>query len=313
MVPAYNEESNIGQLHQELRGALSKIGYQYEVVYVDDGSSDSTFARLEAIFRGDDHVTVIRHRRNFGQTEALVTGIKNAKGDVIVTIDADLQHDPADMDKLLGQILQGADAVIGWRTHREESFLTRTVPSRFANFLGRRLLGVEIHDFGCGLKVYRAECVRDVVVEGEGHLFLPAAVASRGYKVVEVKISDRARGSGSSKFGLNMMRRQLLDLVFFWFLVKYWRRPLHFFGSVGGGLILLGLAAGLVQLLRFVFLNPTTLMTPLLLMAAFLTLMGIQFISIGILFEVQMRPHHRVFEIKPAIVLSRENDSQSPR
>jgi glycosyltransferase involved in cell wall biosynthesis len=311
VVPAYNEEDNIGQLHQELCEALSKLCYPYEVVYVDDGSLDSTFARLEAIFRDDDHVRVIGHRRNFGQTEALLTGIKNAKGDVIVTIDADLQHDPADIGRLLGRILEGPDVVIGWRMHRRESFLTRTVPSRLANFLGRKLLGVDIHDFGCGLKAYRAECVRDVVVEGEGHLFLPAAVAARGYKVVEVKISDRARGSGSSKFGLNMMRRQLLDLLFFWFIVRYWRRPLHFFGSIGGGLVLLGLLAGLVQILRFVFLSPTTLMTPLLLMAAFLTLIGIQFISLGILFEVQMRPHQRVFEIKPAIILSRDN--QIPR
>lgn len=306
VVPTYNEEENVEQLHSGLALALSKLGLPYEVIYVDDSSTDSTFGKLERIYKDDDRVKVIRHRRNLGQTEALVTGFKNAKGDVIVTIDADLQHDPADIGKLLEQILQGADAVIGWRTNRRESFLTRTIPSRLANFLGRTLLGVEIHDFGCGLKAYGAECIRDIIVEGEGHLFLPAAVAARGYKVVEVKISDRVRGSGSSKFGLNMMRRQVLDLIFFWFLVRYWRRPLHFFGTIGIVLMVLGLIAGVVQLLRFVFLNPTTLMTPLLLMATFLVLIGIQFISLGLLFEVEMRPHARVFDTRPAIILSHE-------
>lgn len=311
MVPAYNEEENIEPLHDELTSALAKLGFPYEVVYVDDGSTDSTFERLKGIYDHDSNVKVIKHRRNFGQTEALVTGFKNAKGDVIMTIDADLQHDPEDIGALLEPILNGADAVIGWRTRRKESFLTRTLPSRIANLLGRKLLGVEIHDFGCGLKAYRAECVRNVIVEGEGHLYLPAAVAARGYKISEVRINDRPRTSGSSKFGGSMMRRQFLDLVFFWFLVRYWRRPLHFFGTIGLVFLLMGMIAAAVQLIRFLLYNPTTLMTPLLLLAAFLALAGIQLISIGILFEVQMRPHGRSFEIEPALILSHEEQPHS--
>jgi glycosyltransferase involved in cell wall biosynthesis len=313
IVPVYNEEESIGRLHRELNSALPSLGFPYELIYVDDGSTDSTFARLEELFESDSHVRVLKHRRNFGQTEALVSGFKNAQGDVIVTIDADLQHDPRDMRMLLELISEGADAVIGWRINRQESFLRRTIPSRVANFLGRRLLGIELHDLGCGLKAYKAECVRNVIVEGDGHLFLPAAVAVRGYKVAEVKINDRPRGAGSSKFGASTMRRQFLDLIFFWFLLRYWRRPLHFFGTVGLALLLFGIAAGVVQVLRFFLYNPTTLMTPLLLLAAFLVLAGIQFVTTGILFEIEMRPHARTFEIQPAITLSHERASEVPR
>jgi len=306
VVPVYNEEHNVEQLHDELTEALPQIGLPYEIIYVDDGSTDSTYTRLVSVYDTDRHATVIRHRRNLGQTQALLTGFKHANGDVIVTIDADLQHDPKDMSKILQPILDGADAAIGWRVHRKESFLGRTVPSRIMNFFARRLLELEIHDFGCGLKAYRAECVRNVVVEGEGHLYLPAAVAVRGFKVTEVKIGDRERASGSSKFGARVMRRQFLDLIFFWFLVRYGRRPLHFFGSIGLVFLFLGIGAGVVQALRFLFYNPTTLMTPLLLLAVFLTLAGIQFITTGILFEIEMRPHARTFETQPVTILSHE-------
>jgi len=312
VVPAYNEAENIVELHRELTAALAQNGLAYEVVYVDDGSTDSTPKTLLGIYNVDSHVKVIRHRRNMGQTEALTTGFKNAVGDVIVTIDADLQHDPKDIERVIEPITGGrADAVIGWRAIREESLLGRTVPSRLMNWLGRRLLGLQIHDFGCGLKAYKTECVRNVIVEGEGHLYLPAAVAVRGYRVSEVKINDRGRGSGSSKFGASVMRRQFLDLVFFWFLLRYWRRPMHFFGSVGLALVLVGIVAGVVQVLRFLLYNPTTLMTPLLLLAFFLTLAGIQFISTGILFEILMRPHGRSFEVQPEFVLSHETSSRN--
>jgi glycosyltransferase involved in cell wall biosynthesis len=306
VVPVHNEERNLEQLHKELASALSAIGYPYEIVWVEDGSTDSSYSRLKNIFAVDLHSRVVKHRKNLGQTQALVTAFRYARGDVIVTIDADLQHDPQDISKLLEQILAGADAVIGWRTYRKESLIRRTIPSRIMNVAARRLLGLDIHDFGCGLKAYRAECIRDAIVEGEGHLYLPAAVGMRGYKVVEVKIKDRKRALGSSKIGVSIMHRQLLDLIFFWFVVRYWRRPLHFFGSIGLAFLGLGVLLGVSQLLRFFFYSPTTLMTPLSLMAAFLALAGIQFMTTGVLFEMMMRPPGRSLEVTPAVILSHD-------
>ena len=316
VVPVYNEEGNIEQLHSELTEVLPDIVRRpssYEILYVDDGSTDSTFPKLEQIYQKDRHVRIIRHHANRGQTAALLTGFRNALGDVIVTIDADLQHDPRDIGRVVEPLLNGSDAVIGWRMRRKESFFGRTAPSRVANFLGRRLLGVQIHDFGCGLKAYKAECLRNVTVEGEGHLFLPAAVALRGYRLSEVKVTDRGRASGLSKFGRSMMARQFIDLVFFWFLVKYWRQPLLLFGSLGIGLLIIGICAGIIQLLRLFLYHPPSLMTPLTLLAVFLALAGLQFLSFGILLEFQMRPHAISLEVQPATILSHDEENRRRR
>ncbi len=292
VVPVYNEEDNIEPLYKELGGELDKMGYNYEVIVIDDGSRDGSYARLKAVHERDPRWQIIRFRRNFGQTSAMSAGFAAARAPVVVTIDADLQNDPADIPKLLAKMNEGYDIVSGWRMNRKEPFIQRRLPSIMANRLISRTTGVQLHDYGCTLKVYPAEVVKNVRLYGELHRFIPALASEIGVTVAEVPVKDRARRFGKSKYGIGRTFRVILDLVTVNFLLSYARKPLQVFGGFGllmgglGGLILLYLAYVRIILAQDIGERP------LLLLAILLVILGVQMISIGLVAEMVTRTYH---------------------
>jgi len=251
VAPVHDEEENIDDLHAELSDVLHASGLDYEVIYVDDGSRDTSLAKLRAIAQRDENVVVIELRRNFGQTAAMAAGIEHSSGAVIVPIDADLQNDPKDIPRLLAT-LNGTpryDIVSGWRKDRKDKMLTRRIPSQIANAIIRRFTGVPIHDFGCTLKAYRREVIEDVSLSSDLHRFLPALAAWNGANITEIVVNHRPRTRGATKYGLSRTIRVLLDLVIVKFLGTYMTKPLLFFGRLGMAtfalaLVILGVAIG---------------------------------------------------------------------
>lgn len=243
VAPVHNEEQNIDELHGELSEVLRQEGLDYEIIYVDDGSRDTSLARLRDIASHDPRVTVIELRRNFGQTAAMAAGIEHSTGDVIVPIDADLQNDPRDIPKLL-QVLNGSpryDIVSGWRKDRKDKMVTRRIPSQIANAIIRRFTAVSIHDFGCTLKAYRREVIEDVSLSSDLHRFLPALAAWNGANITEIVVNHRPRTRGVTKYGLGRTIRVLLDLMIVKFLGTYMTKPLLFFGKIGMATMVLAL------------------------------------------------------------------------
>jgi glycosyltransferase involved in cell wall biosynthesis len=292
VVPFYQEEEAIAPFFAELLAVLDGLPGTSEVVAVDDGSRDATFARLKEVRAADKRVRLVRLRRNFGQSAALAAGFEFASGPILITMDGDLQNDPAEIPRLLAALEAGADVASGWRRDREDQFATRILPSRIANAIISRATGVALHDFGCGIKAYRAEITKDIRLYGEMHRFLPALAADLGAKVVEVPVNHRARTTGVSKYGLSRTLRVLLDLLTVRFLSGYATRPIHFFGLVGlpaflGGSFLLAWL-GLERILFGVELADR----PLVLLAIFLTVTGLQFLTFGLLAEMMARTWH---------------------
>jgi len=230
VVPIHNEESNLPLLHEEIGRAVAAMGRSAEMVYVDDGSTDASYARLREIRAADPRVRVVKLRANFGQTPALAAGFEAARGRIVVTLDADLQNDPADVQRLLEELERGYDVVSGWRRHRREPFLSRRLPSKIANRIIATLTGIPIHDSGCTLKVYRASVVKNLPLYAEAHRFLPAIASIRGARVSEVVVADRPRRFGKSKYGIGRTVRVLFDLLKVRVLVRFSSRPLHWFG-----------------------------------------------------------------------------------
>ncbi len=292
VIPVYNEAPNLARLYRELTEALATWGRSYEVVLVDDGSTDDTFevaARLQA---GDPRVRVIRFRRNFGQTAAFAAGFAHARGRVIVTADGDLQNDPRDIPALLERLEAGYDIVCGWRRRRRDPWLTRRLPSTVANWLISLATGVRLHDYGCSLKAFRAEVVKPLRLYGEMHRFLPAIASEMGVRIDEVVVNHRPRQHGRSKYGLGRTIRVLLDLITVKFLLSYSTRPLQMFGLIGLGVGALG-AAILVYLAYIRLFTPQAIGDrPLLLLGVLLTFIGVQFVTIGLLAEMLARTYH---------------------
>jgi len=300
VVPVYNEEESVEHLCRELHGALSGIGKTYEILLVDDGSADDTWSRLVALRDQFPGIGLIRFRRNFGQTAAMSAGFDQARGDVIITLDADLQNDPADIPKLLKRMEPGVDVVSGWRKDRKDRFLDRRLPSILANRIISRITGVGIHDFGCTLKAYRKEVIQNVHLYGEMHRFIPAFAFWVGGRVVEVEVNHRARQFGTSKYGIARTLRVVLDLITVKFLMRYSTGPIQIFGKMAVMFFLPG-----VLLMAFFILanilyhcgipNPADAMIkrPFWVMTCFfLIFMGMQFISMGLLAEMQVRTYH---------------------
>src|SRR5690606_25771532 len=233
VIPLYNEEDNVPELHRALTPVLEGTGHHYEVIAIDDGSSDSTYARLKAIYEADSRWRILRLRRNFGQTAGMSAGFDAARGKVVITIDGDLQNNPEDIPRLLEKIEEGYDIVSGWRQNRKEPFLSRRLPSMLANGLISRTTHVKLHDYGCTLKAYRAEVVKNVKLYGELHRFIPAIASWMGVVVCEIPVSDRARKYGKSKYGIWRTFRVIMDLITVSFLLRFSTKPLHIFGSVG--------------------------------------------------------------------------------
>jgi glycosyltransferase involved in cell wall biosynthesis len=289
VVPVHDEEQSVKPLHEELRAALAPIDRQWEAVFVDDGSTDGSFAALTRLHADTDNVKVVRLRRNFGKAAALAAGFRHAAGDVVVTIDADLQDDPAEIPRLLAKLDEGFDLVSGWKTQRRDP-LSRRIPSRIFNAVVGRVSGLRLHDLNCGLKAYRADVVRNLRIYGELHRFLPVLAHDRGYRVAELPVNHRPRRHGQSRYGVERYLRGFLDFLTVWFMGRYRHRPLHLFGG-------LGLLLGSIGTLLLVYLTIIKLSgeaighRPLLTLGVLLMVVGLQFFSLGLLSEL-ITSHH---------------------
>jgi glycosyltransferase involved in cell wall biosynthesis len=296
VLPIYNESENIPRLYNELVPVLEATGRSFEIIGVDDGSQDDSFARLKSLRADDRRLRIMRFRRNFGQTAAFAAGFHEARGGVVITMDADLQNDPADIPKLLAKIDKGYDVVSGWRQDRWRegvmAFVTRRIPSATANWLISRVTGVYLHDYGCALKAYRSEVINEIRLYGDLHRFIPAIASYIGVRIAEVPVSYRPRQYGQSKYGIGRTVRVLLDLLTVRFLLSYSTRPIHIFGLLGLLSILLGVGIG-VYLTVIKFLYQAALAErPLLLFAILLVMVGVQLVTMGLLGEMVVRTYY---------------------
>jgi glycosyltransferase involved in cell wall biosynthesis len=292
VVPIYNEEENISPLHDSIVAALADLPLEYEIIFVDDGSIDNSFTLLTKIARQERRVKVIRFRRNFGQTAAMVAGFAAAKGKVLVPMDGDLQNDPADIPRLLEKIEEGFDVVSGWRKDRMDAFLNRKLPSIMANLFISRLTGVHLHDYGCTLKAYRREVLEEINLYGEMHRFVPALASQVGAKMTEIPVNHRHRLHGVSKYGLSRTMRVILDLVTVKFLLNYSTKPIQIFGKMGIYTLITAFVSGGTTLYMKFFENTSMNRNPLFILTALLFFMGIQFIMLGLLGELNARTYY---------------------
>ncbi|NOZ27397.1 MAG: glycosyltransferase family 2 protein [Chloroflexi bacterium] len=294
VIPLYNEAENIPELYRQLTKALESMGRPYEIIIADDGSTDGSFQALAEIHERDPRVKVIRFRRNYGQTAGFAAGFERARGEWIVTMDADLQNDPADIPRLIAKAEEGYDVVSGWRVHRQDALLTRKIPSRIANWLIARVTGVYLHDYGCSLKVYHRDVVKNIRLYGELHRFVPAVASGVGITVAEVPVNHRARERGQSKYAglrktISRTVKVFLDLLTVRFLLSYSTRPIHIFGTLGLVLSGLGGLLGLYLTFEKLALGQNIGTRPLLLLSVLLVILGVQMISMGLLGEVMVR------------------------
>jgi glycosyltransferase involved in cell wall biosynthesis len=307
VIPLYNEAENVEPLYAELSAALAETGRSHEVLIVDDGSRDDSFARLKAVHARDPRWRIIRFRRNFGQTAGFSAGFDAARGAIIITSDADLQNDPRDIPKLLAKMDEGYDIVSGWRVNRKEPFLSRRLPSMMANRMISSSTGVALHDYGCSLKAYRREVVKNIHLYGELHRFIPAVASAIGVTVAEVPVNDRARRFGSSKYGISRTFRVFLDLITVRFLLGYATRPLHVFGGIGLLLAGLGFLFGIYLTFVKLALGENIGNRPLLILAVLLVILGVQMVSMGLLGEMITRTYYEAQD-KPIYVVREQLD-----
>ncbi|HEO70925.1 MAG TPA: glycosyltransferase [Candidatus Hydrogenedentes bacterium] len=291
VVPVYNEAESLPILCDEI--AVAMAGRRYEIIFVDDGSTDASFSVCCERYEADpEHMRVVRLRRNFGQTAALAAGFDAAHGDVIITMDADLQNDPSDLPRLLERLDAGADLVSGWRANRRDAFFSRRLPSLAANALISWITGVPLHDYGCTLKAYRRAIVSQMNLYGELHRFLPALATWAGADVAELEVNHRRRRYGTSKYGLGRILRVLLDLITVKFLLSYSTKPMQVFGAWGFVSILLGFAAGVLTALLKIFADRDVTGNPWMYFCIFFTLGGLQLVGLGLLGEINVRTYY---------------------
>ncbi len=303
VIPVYNEVDNLRPLYDALTSALDGLGY--ELIFVDDGSGDgSTQALIDLVRQDSARVRVIELRRNFGQTAAIAAGIDHAAGDVIVLIDADMQNDPGDIPLLLQEIERGYDVVSGWRISRKDAFVTRTLPSRVANWLISTVTGVRLHDYGCTLKAYRREVLQGFRLYGEMHRFIPAYADSVGAKIIEVPVRHHPRQHGKTKYGLNRIGKVILDLFTVKFLISYALKPIYLFGGAGFVLMLPSLAILVFLMFRRVLLGISVLDSPLFQTSTMLMILGFQSILMGLIAELLVRTYHES-QAKPTYSIRR--------
>jgi glycosyltransferase involved in cell wall biosynthesis len=289
VVPVHDEERSVALLYDELRSALEPLDKEWEAIFVDDGSTDGTFAALTRLHNAADNVRVVRLRRNFGKAAALVAGFDQARGDTVVTIDGDLQDDPAEIPRLLAKLDEGFDLVSGWKTRRRDP-LSRRILSRVFNSVTSRFSGVRLHDMNCGLKAYRAEVVHGLRLYGELHRFIPVLAHYRGFRIAELPVNHRPREHGNSRYGIERYLRGFLDLLTVSFIGRYRHRPLHLFGGLGLGLATIGIGI-LVYLTVDKALGHAIGGRPLLTLGVLLVVVGMQFFSLGLISEM-ITSHH---------------------
>jgi glycosyltransferase involved in cell wall biosynthesis len=289
VVPVHDEERSVALLHEELAAALDPLGTPWEAVFVDDGSTDGTFGALTRLHAAHEHVRVVRLRRNFGKAAALQAGFEEARGDVVVTIDGDLQDDPAEIPRLLAKLEEGFDLVTGWKAKRRDPW-SRRLPSRVFNWASGAVSGLRLHDLNCGLKAYRAEVVEGLRLYGELHRFVPVLAHYRGFRVAELPVNHRPRSYGRSRYGLERYVRGFLDLLTVTFMGRYRHRPLHLFGGIG---LLLGAAGtGVLAYLTAIKLTGAAIgHRPLLTLGVLLVVVGVQLVSLGLVSEL-VASHH---------------------
>lgn len=292
VIPVYNEEENVEPLLDEVRDVLSGLGKSYEVIVVDDGSKDGTFAALRRLHQCNPTIKIVRLKRNFGQTAALAAGLAHADGDVVVLMDGDMQNDPADIPALLAKIEEGNDLVAGWRHQRRDPFFSRRLPSMIANLLISWTTKVKLHDYGCTLKAMRKDVAKSLRLYGEMHRFIPAIAYERGAQVAELKVNHRPRTRGSSKYGISRTLRVILDLLTVKFLNSYSTRPAHIFGPIGILSGLVGFALALYLTVQKLLYDVAIGSRPLLLLAVLLIFIGFQFVTMGLLGEMLARTYH---------------------
>ncbi|ACK68304.1 glycosyl transferase family 2 [Rippkaea orientalis PCC 8801] len=291
VVPIYNEEETLIKLVKNIANYL--VNYSsYEIICVDDGSQDGTTEILKRLAKERHDLIGIILRRNYGQTPAMAAGFEYAKGQIIVTLDGDLQNDPADIPQLIAKLNEGYDLVSGWRKNRQDDTLTRLLPSKIANWIIAKVTGVNLHDYGCSLKAYRAELIADMNLYGELHRFLPALAYIEGARIAEIPVGHHPRRYGKSKYGLGRTFRVIMDLLTVFFIKKFLTRPMHVFGSFGLGSILLGILLGAYLTYLKLGLGESIGQRPLLILAVLLVLTGVQLLSFGLLAELVMRTYH---------------------
>ncbi len=292
VVPIYNEEESIRPLYAELKETLDDLGEEYEIILIDDGSTDASFSILKELAQKEQNLKVIRFRKNFGQTAAISAGFNYSQGDFVVTLDGDMQNDPHDIKKMLDMAKEGYEIVSGWRLKRKDAFLTRRMPSIIANKLISKLTSVYLHDYGCTLKVYKKEVIKNLHLYGETHRFIPALASWMGVKVTEVVVNHRPRKHGQSKYGLGRTFTVILDLINVKFLLSYSTRPIQIFGGLG----LISFLLGTVSLAGLVFMKMADGVdmtgNPLLFLTILFILVGVQFITMGLLGEINIRTYH---------------------
>lgn len=306
IVPLFNEEQNVVECYSELDAVLARLAaskdWEYEIIFVDDGSSDSTVSALLNAAQGNPHVRIVEFRRNFGQTAAMAAGLEHARYDVVVSMDGDLQNDPADIPRLVDKLLEGYDLVAGWRKNRQDRFLTRRFPSMIANWVISKYTRVRLHDYGCTLKVMSGEVAKGIKLYGEMHRFIPALADELGARIAELPVNHRARRFGSSKYGLSRTIRVILDLITVKFLLGYSKRPIHLFGPVGLLSSAVGLALLAVLTWQRFFMHIPMGSRPLMALAVMLVIIGLQFLVFGLLGEVLARTYYESQDKKIYVV-----------
>ncbi len=311
VIPIRNESPNIRPLYDEVMGTLAVSGRSFEVLVIDDGSTDDSFAQLAALQATDPRLRVIRFRKNFGQTAAFAAGFAYARGRLVVTSDGDLQNDPADIEGMAQLLDRGDyDIVCGWRKDRKDTFINRRLPSIIANWVISKSTGVALHDYGCSLKVFRAEVVKSLRLYGEMHRFLPAIASEQGVRIAEVAVNHRARRAGTTKYGISRTVRVVLDLVTVKFLLSYSTRPLQIFGLLG--LVSGGLGALVIAYLGWVRLvdHQSIADRPLLLLGMLLAFIGVQLVTFGLLAELMARTYYES-QGKPTYVIREMRDGRA--
>jgi len=292
VVPAYNEEQNVLPLYAELKAVLDKLGKSYEIIYVDDGSKDNTAKNVEALHKKDSKVRLLKFRRNFGQTAALDAGFKAAQGKIVISLDADLQDNPAEIPRFLEKLDEGNDVVCAWRINRKDS-LSKHLFSRFANLLRKIALGRGVHDSGCTFRAYRTEAIKDLNLFGEMHRYLPYLLMWKGFKVGELKVAHRQRKFGKTKYGVGRLLKGFIDMFVMKFWMQYSARPAHLFGGLGALLGALGFLTGLWLVVeKFVF-GTAIANRPLLLLAVLLVVLGAQLFLFGILADILVKIYYK--------------------
>lgn len=314
VIPLYNEEENLAKLNSQIVDSLLTLNRPFEVIYVDDGSSDNTFFILRDFCKANPDIRAICFRRNFGQTAAMAAGFDHARGEVIVAMDGDLQNDPADIPRLISKLEEGYDVVNGWRKNRQDKLVSRRIPSVIANWLIGRLTGVRLHDYGCSLKAYRAEVIKNVPLYGELHRFIPALASIYGARITEIPVNHHPRVHGKSKYTIVRTFKVLMDMATVSFLKFFLDRPLHVFGWSGITLFTTGLAIDGYLAIQKIFFGAELSKRPLLLFGTLLILAGLQLFSMGILAEIQIRTYYEsqrkpIYNIRETVNIQRNTNT----